>query len=107
MVLERLSPPERVAFLLHDVFDYDHGEMARVLSKSEPSCRQALHRARNALRDCRARFRIETQSHEHRRVLGKFLTAVDTGDRGAVAALLAEMGVARHAAFAAGCLAAA
>jgi RNA polymerase sigma-70 factor, ECF subfamily len=99
IVLERLTPSERVAFLLHDVFDYDHGEVARILSKSEQSCRQALHRARNALRDSRARFGVAPESGDHQRVLGKFLTAVGTGNRDAIAALLAEIGVARHAAF--------
>src|SRR5262245_433260 len=45
-VLERLGPEERAVFLLHDVFDYDYSEVAAVMGKAAPSCRQMIHRAR-------------------------------------------------------------
>lgn len=94
LVLERLGPVERAVFLLHDVFDYDYPEVAQILRRSEESCRQTLHRARKSLRESRARFSVAPQSAEHQRILKKFLVAVATGDRGAVASLVAAMGIA-------------
>jgi len=87
-VLERLAPEEKAAFLLHDVLDYEYGEMARMLGKTEPACRQIVHRARARLRDPHARVSVSRDSCE--RVVKKFLTAIGTGDREAVIALLAE-----------------
>jgi RNA polymerase sigma-70 factor, ECF subfamily len=87
-VLERLGPEERAAFLLHDVFDYDYPEVAEILGKAQPACRQMIHRARSGVRESRPRFSVTAESRE--RVLRKFLTAVGTGDRQAVMALLTE-----------------
>ena len=87
-VLERLGPEEGTAFLLHDVFDYDYREVAQILGKTEPSCRQMIHRARARVRDSRPRFAVTPKSREG--LLKKFLAAVGTGDRQAVMALLAE-----------------
>ncbi len=47
LALERLSPLERAAFLLHDVFDLDYAEVARHLERSEATCRQLSSRARS------------------------------------------------------------
>jgi RNA polymerase sigma-70 factor (ECF subfamily) len=88
VLLERLGPEERAAFLLHEIVDYDYPEVAQMLGKTEPACRQMIHRARIRVRESRPRFSITTESRE--RVLGKFLTAVGTRDRKAVMALLAE-----------------
>jgi RNA polymerase sigma-70 factor, ECF subfamily len=87
VVLECLGPAERAAFLLHDVFDYEYQEVAQVLCKSEQSCRQTVHRARERLREPRARFRVTRESRES--ALSRFLVAVGTGDRGAIVSLLA------------------
>jgi len=87
-VLERLGPEERAAFLLHDVFDYDYPDVAQMVGKSEPTCRQMIHRARSRVRESRARFAVTEESRE--RVLARFLVAAGTGDRHAVMALLAE-----------------
>ncbi len=87
-VLERLGPEERAAFLLHEVFDYDYPEVAQMLGKSELACRQMIHRARARVRESRPRFSMTAESRE--RLLEKFLTAVGTGDRKAVMALLSE-----------------
>jgi RNA polymerase sigma-70 factor, ECF subfamily len=46
VLLERLTPVERAVFLLHEVFDYKHSEIAKVLDQSEANCRQILRRAR-------------------------------------------------------------
>ena len=87
-VLERLGPAERVAFLLHEVFDYEYPEVGTILRKTEPACRQMIHRARARLRNSRARFAVTQKIRE--RVLKKFRAAVGTADREAVLALLAE-----------------
>lgn len=50
LALERLSPLERAAFLLHDIFDTDYAEIARVLERSEATCRQLAKRAREHVR---------------------------------------------------------
>ena len=87
-VLERLGAEQRAAFLLHDVFDYDYAEVAQVLGKAEPACRQMICRARARLRESRARFKVSTESRQ--RLLQKFLVAIGSGSRQAVMALLAE-----------------
>jgi RNA polymerase sigma-70 factor, ECF subfamily len=87
-MLERLSPEERPAFLLHEVFDYDYREVAQMMRKSEPACRQKIHRARARLREARRRFSVTKRSCE--RLLQKFLIAARSGDRNAVMALLSE-----------------
>jgi len=87
-VLERLGPDERAAFLLHDIFDYDYDEVAEVIGKSEPACRQIIHRARLRVRESGPRFVVTVESRE--RLLKKFLAAAGSGDRKAVMALIAE-----------------
>lgn len=49
IVLQRLSPSERAAFLLHDIFDLSFAEVAAILGKSEVACRQLATRARKAV----------------------------------------------------------
>jgi RNA polymerase sigma-70 factor (ECF subfamily) len=56
MTLERLSPLERAAFLLHDVFDMDFAEIGKVLGRSAAACRQLAARARTHVQDARPRF---------------------------------------------------
>ena len=58
VLLERLAPEERAAFLLHDVFDAGYREIAQAIGKSEPATRQIVHRARERVRRDRPRFRI-------------------------------------------------
>lgn len=58
LMLERLAPEERAAFLLRQVFDYDYPEIAAILGKSEAALRQAVHRARERVRADRPRFRV-------------------------------------------------
>src|ERR1044072_6411764 len=50
VLLERLTPIERAAFLLHDVFDCAYPLIANILRKSELACRQVVHRARQRVR---------------------------------------------------------
>ncbi len=92
-VLERLSPVERAALLLHDVFDYAHSEIARIIGKSEANCRQLAARARRRVREEPVRFDATNVSRE--RLAERFLDVV-AGDGpidGLVAMLAADAGV--------------
>lgn len=91
VVLQRLTPAERAVLLLHDVFDFEHGEIARLLEKSEPSCRKLLERARRHVQD--ARRMLETSPDEHRRLLHAFVGAAMIGNVAQLVSLLAENAV--------------
>jgi len=86
LALERLSPLERVAFLLHDVFDADFSEVATVLGRSEPACRQLAARARRHVQQARPRFSVSAGDAE--RLVSAFRSAAETGDRQALTDLL-------------------
>lgn len=88
VLLERLAPVERAAFLLHDVFDRDYTEIARVLRKSEAACRQLVHRARERVRSDRRRFRAGEE--EYRGLIEKFTEAAGAGDEATLLSLFAE-----------------
>ena len=87
VLLERLAPEERAAFLLREVFDAEYGEIARVLERSEPACRQMVHRARARVRDDRARFAVPQETRE--RLVERFIAAVEAGDQESLLALVA------------------
>lgn len=88
MTLERLSPLERAAFLLHDVFDMDYDEIAAVLERSEEACRQLAARGRAHVRDERPRF--ETTPEASARLASAFHAALLGRDLAALAQLLAD-----------------
>ncbi len=88
LALERLSPLERAAFLLHDVFDTGFAEIAETLGRSEAACRQLAARARDHVRDARPRFAISAE--EGARIAAAFLAASGSGDAAALASLLAQ-----------------
>lgn len=88
IVLERLAPDERAAFLLHEVFEFEYTEIAQMLGKSQDACRQIVHRAKERVRQGRPRFEISRASHI--RLLEKFIQAARTGDRDQLMALFAE-----------------
>jgi RNA polymerase sigma-70 factor (ECF subfamily) len=87
LALERLSPLERAAFLLHDVFDEDYASIANTLSKSEEACRQLAARARVHVRNERPRHRPTRD--ESTRILNAFLAA-RRGDTRSLETVLAE-----------------
>jgi RNA polymerase sigma-70 factor (ECF subfamily) len=87
LALERLSPLERAAFLLHDVFDVDYAAIAPVLSRSEEACRQLAARGRAHVRGGRARYRPTDAESE--RLLKAFLAAT-SGDTRVLQDVLAE-----------------
>ena len=87
IVLERLSPEERAGFLMHEVFDCGYPAIAAALGKSEVACRQLVHRARERVRHGRPRF--EASEAAHRRLVERYVQAVQERDAGRIAALLA------------------
>jgi RNA polymerase sigma-70 factor (ECF subfamily) len=76
-VLERLTPTERAAFLLHDVFGYEYPEIAGILGKTEANCRQIAVRARRHVRTRRPRF--EVAPDRHRELTDRFVAACRLG----------------------------
>ncbi len=88
LLLERLSPVERAAFLLHDVFGYGYDELVRVLSKSEATCRQIVHRARRHVTENRPRFDASPEQHE--RLLREFVAAASSGDLQGLVSVLSD-----------------
>ncbi|MEO0982540.1 MAG: RNA polymerase sigma factor SigJ [Pseudomonadota bacterium] len=85
--MERLGPEERAAFILKDAFDADYGEIAEILGKSEPACRQIVSRARARLKDGAPRF--DAAEAEVAGLLGRFVEAAASADRAAALALFA------------------
>ena len=85
MMLERLSPDERAAFLLHEVFESDYREVATILGKTEAACRQLVHRAKERVKDGKPRFTPSRE--EQQRVLEGFRKAVESGDVAGLATL--------------------
>ncbi len=92
MALEKLSPEERAAFLLHDVFDVPFGEVAATLGYTAANCRQLAARARRAVQ--RDAPRRKATRAEHEALLMKFAEAVSLGDPARIAALFAPDAVA-------------
>lgn len=88
VLLEALSPEQRAAFLLHDVFDYGYGEIAEIIGKSEDNARQLAARARRHVDERRPRF--ERSSEQRDRLARSFFVAVREGDLGELEALLAH-----------------
>jgi RNA polymerase sigma-70 factor (TIGR02957 family) len=88
VLLESLSPEQRAAFLLHDVFDYGYGEIATIVGKSEQNVRQLAARARRHVKERRPRF---SSSPEQRRELAqRFFEATRNGDLKSLESLLAH-----------------
>jgi RNA polymerase sigma-70 factor (ECF subfamily) len=87
-VLERLSPEERAAFLLRQVFEHDYAEIAAMLGKNEAACRQLVHRAQSRVQQERPRFDVSRDAH--RELLATFMQAASTGDRAAMKALMSD-----------------
>jgi RNA polymerase sigma-70 factor, ECF subfamily len=87
LAMERLSPLERAAFLLHDVLDIEYFDVAATLGREETAVRQLAARARSQLRTERARYQPSVD--ETTRVLSAFASALRTGDTAALHAVLA------------------
>lgn len=87
-ILERLSAEERAAFLMRQVFDSDYSEIADVVKKSEPACRQLVHRALARVQQERPRF--DVPKDKHRELLGKFIQAARQGSLADMRALMSD-----------------
>jgi RNA polymerase sigma-70 factor, ECF subfamily len=92
VMLQRLSPAERVVFVLHDVFGMPFGTIAETVGRSAPACRQLAHRARQKIAAGQAGLGPSDlgpeSASEHRAVTEKFLTACTTGDIGSLLEVL-------------------
>jgi RNA polymerase sigma-70 factor (ECF subfamily) len=88
VMLERLSPIERAVLLLHDVFDFDHAEIARIVDKSEANCRQLLARAKKRVVADEARF--DADREQAARLAERFTDAARAGDLDGMLAVLAD-----------------
>jgi len=86
VVLETLSPAERTAFVLHDLFGVPFGEVATVVGRSADAVRQLASRARRHVRSRGSWSPVDAA--EHRRVVTAFSLAVETGDLGALIGVL-------------------
>ena len=87
LALERLSPLERAAFLLHDVFGMAFEEVARTIGRDPAACRQLASRAREHVRAAKPRFPVPEE--RARDIARTFLAASRSGDTQALQALLA------------------
>lgn len=86
VVLESLSPAERSAFLLHDVFGYSFAEVATVVGRTPAATRQLATRARHAVEARRPRY--PAGADEQREVVQAFLAATESGDIATLVELL-------------------
>jgi RNA polymerase sigma-70 factor (ECF subfamily) len=96
LTLDRLSPLERAAFLLHDVFDFSFAEVATALDRRESACRQLAARARAHVRAVRPRGATAAPARageidpKHAQLLSAFIAATRLGDLNALTELLAR-----------------
>ncbi len=96
LTLDRLSPLERAAFLLHDVFDFSFSEVANTLERSEAACRQLAARARAHVREVRPRGTPAQPAGsseinvKHAQLISAFVAATQSGDLQMLMQLLAS-----------------
>jgi RNA polymerase sigma-70 factor (TIGR02957 family) len=88
VLLESLSPEERAVLLLHDVFDYDHAQIAEIIGKSQDNVRQLATRARRHVEQRRPRF--QTTREQRDELARRFFQAAEQGDLSGLEALLAH-----------------
>lgn len=88
LLLERLTPKERAAYLLHEIFDTGYPEVAQALEIREPACRKLVERARQHVQG--AKLRHLTPPPQQARLLSAFETAVREGRTDALSRLLAD-----------------
>jgi RNA polymerase sigma-70 factor (ECF subfamily) len=85
VVLEALTPAERVAFILHDVFCYSFAEVGDIVGRSPGACRQLASSARRRIRDSRS---PSTPTAQQASIIRDFKTAWEAGDIDALVGLL-------------------
>ena len=96
LILDQMSPLERAAFLLHDVFDFTFSEVATTLDRSETACRKLATRARAHVRELRPRGAVTPTPRpieiyaKHAQLMSAFAAATQSGDLNALTQLLAS-----------------
>ena len=88
LALDRLSPLERAAFLLHDVFGVGFDEIGQTIGREPAACRQLASRARIHVRSARTRYAVPRE--RGRRIAAAFFAATRSGDMEVLQAMLAE-----------------
>lgn len=88
LLLERLSPDERAALLLYEVFDASHADIARILGRKVEHCRQLVHRARERMKGPAGPTRRPARDGGAE-LAGAFVTAIRAHDEAAMLRLLA------------------
>src|SRR4051794_1083119 len=88
VLLERLTPVERAAYLLREVFGYEYAQIAAIIERTEVNSRQLVTRARKHLEAGRPRFDADEAARDA--LLERFLAAAEEGDLEALEELLAE-----------------
>src|SRR4029079_10732671 len=78
VLLETLTPAERAAFLLHEVFDRDYAEVALTLETTPANARQLVHRAKTRIAEGQPRF--EARPERQREIVTRFFEALEAGD---------------------------
>jgi RNA polymerase sigma-70 factor (ECF subfamily) len=96
VVLARLTPAERTAYVLHDVFTYSFDDIAGIVGRSPAACRQLAARARQRINADSDATRFTVESAQQRRVTEAFIAACSTGDLDGLLAVL-DPGVAGQA----------
>ncbi|ALL62863.1 putative RNA polymerase ECF-subfamily sigma factor [Paraburkholderia caribensis MBA4] len=90
LLLERLKPEERAAFVLHEAFDCDYAEIAKILAKTPVNCRQMVHRARARLqREGVPAKRADPAAHA--RIVERLRAAMEAQDRAGLVRLFCEV----------------
>jgi len=89
VMMQKLSPAERVVLVLHDVFRMPFGTIAQTVGRTTASCRQLAKRARQKVADGRPGARFDVESAEHRLVTDRFVAACAGGDLDGLLAVLA------------------
>jgi RNA polymerase sigma-70 factor (ECF subfamily) len=92
VLLERLTPTQRAAFLLREVFGFDYPEVARVLETTEANARQLVTRAKQHVSSGRPRFQTDRKAADD--LAGRFLAACTTGEIDELLAMLSDDAVA-------------
>lgn len=88
LMLERLTPKERAAYLLYEIFEMSYADIAASLDMNEPACRKLVSRAKARIGDDQVRYQPSEERQEE--LLAAFEDAIRTGQSGSLAAMLAS-----------------
>jgi len=89
LLLERLKPDERAAFVLHEAFDCDYAEIGKILERTPASCRQIVHRARVRLQRAGAPLQ-RPDAQAHARMVERLRSALEAQDRASLLDLFSD-----------------